>query len=206
MAFRILAIVFVLLCVAVSVIADEAGECTFKLIFIPADMKGQIVDEIKDKPDCVYVHSLPYLADTDVEEVDVLRSANVRGRLLVSFIFNIEGKKKLTTLVKTYGTKRIAIYSDGKLITKVSIVPPSFMGNRIVISWPGTEKELRSFAQKAGHEQPDMLTLYIEETQKYHDTASEAWASAYDNVAKYIQSKNRQYYIDRMIAESLREE
>jgi hypothetical protein len=206
MSARSLALIVVVLSVFVCFAAGAMNTVEFKLVLAPTEKEGTVVDTVKKGPGYVYVHKLPYLADRDIDRVEMFRSANTRGRLLVGFIFNESGKKRLYRLVKKYGTRRIAIFDEGRLIVSSSVLPPEFLGDRVVVRWPGTEDELRHFVLKVSRKPPGLFSLYIEEQGKYNDVAADAWAEAYMNVNKYITAKAKQFKLDRQYVEGLREE
>jgi hypothetical protein len=170
------------------------------------DLDGKRFDLISDGGGTVYVWRLKYIADRDIKNVDIFHSAADKRRLLVGFTINEDGAKRLRYFTKKFGVRRLVIFADGRLVGMIPAVPPAFLGDKIVVRWPGTEKELRSFAGKMNAQPPGILSLYIEEIGRYNDVAVDAWVSAYEDVNKFIEAKREESKTGKALVEELREQ
>ena len=197
-------VVAVLLCViSASSLSWAANLVEIRLVLLPAEMEKEGFDVAKNGVDSVYVHKLPYLADRDIDKVEMFRSANEPGRLLVGFKFNETGKKRLYNFTKRFGQRRVAIFTEGRYVMSSSVISPVFLGGVVVIRWPGTESELRKFAFEMNKKPAGIISLYLEEQGKYNDVAADAWAETYANVNKYIEEKRAQAGGDRSLVEEV---
>lgn len=174
----------------------------FKPVLSETETKAALFDVIQKDNETLYVHRLPFLADRDVEEVEIFRSANVPGRLLVGFTFNENGKVRFRLLVKNFRKKRVVVYGAGKLVAVSPVLPPEVSGERVVIGWPGTEEELRAFALGINKKPPGLLALYIEEQGRYNDIAADMWAEIYGTIDRYVASKSKQVTSDRSMVDA----
>lgn len=177
----------------ISVFSSDALSVSNNVAFRPLinknDLDGKKFDIVNNGDGEVYIWKLRYLADRDIEKVDIYRSASAPDRLLVGFTINQDGAKRLRHFTNRFGIRRLAIFADGRLLDMIPPVAPSFLGDRIVVRWPGSENELRRFALRINRKPPGMMALYIEEVGKYNDVAVEAWASAYTEANKFIEER-----------------
>ena len=196
----------VMLCLAASTVLGDANQVEFRLIFLPAETGKGNVESLAGGSEPFNAHKLPYLADRDIEKIEIFRSANVRGRLIASFIFNENGRKRLYRLTKVHGSGQIGIFMRGTLMITAPVLPPMFLGEKVVVRWPGTEAELRELAAMVNHKpSSDVLALYIEEQGRYNDIAADSWADTYTAIGRYLEAKNRQGRVSQSLAEEARE-
>lgn len=177
----------------------------FRPVLSQNELGDKRFDAVQNSGEIIYVWRLNYIADSDIEKIEILRSVNASRRLFVGFIFNDEGKKRLCYFSKKFEKKRLAIFAEGSFINTVPVAPPEFLGNKIIVRWPGTEPELRSLVLKVNKKPQGIMALYIEEQGKYNDVAAQAWAEAYGNINKYVEAKNKQFIADKEIVEEVRE-
>lgn len=184
----------------------SGNNVAFRPVLSKDDLEGKRFDPVRDGDETVYVWRLRYLADRDIKKVDVFQSAAAKGRLLVGFTVNDDGAKRLRYFTRKFGMRHLVIFADGKLIGMIPAVPPNFVGDKIVVKWPGTENELRAFATRMNKAPPGMLALYIEEIGKYNDVASDAWASAYEDINRFIEDKREDAVMGKALVEELQEQ
>jgi len=189
-------------CLAVS----SPNHVEFRLVVSQSETAGRHFDAVRNGSGDIYILKMPYLADRDIEQIDLLRSLSKRGRLLIGFVFNENGKKRLYRLIKKFGKRKAAIFAEGKIITTSSMLPPALLGQRIVVAWPGSEAELMRLAGAVNRKPPGVFELYVEEQGKYNDIAADAWAEAYRNINMYFEAKCRQFVSERAIIEEGREQ
>lgn len=195
-----------LLLVCVSGMAPAGTDhVAFRLVLLPGEEAVRDFDAMEIAGETLYVWKFPYLADRDLERIDLFQSANVRGRYLVSFVFNEHGRNRLYRLAKLYGSRRVIITADGKLLTTLLILPPAFLGEQVIVAWPGSESELRALALNVNKKQPSLIALYIEEQGKYNDVAADAWAGVYGNIMRYFESRSSQFNTARDLVDEARE-
>ncbi len=186
----------------------EASQNTveFRLLLTPEESKARGCDKVKIDGEAVNICTLPYLADRDIEHMEVFSSMNEPNRYLIRFTFNEHGKRMLYRLTKKYRGRSVAIFVGGKLIETAHVLPAVFMGEKVVIRWSGKERELRKIAEAMNKKLPDILALYAEEIGKYNDAAADSWAGAYMRVNSYIEGRQKQFRRDQALVEALRDE
>jgi hypothetical protein len=198
---RKLSAVLILAVISVSSLSFAGNIIEFRLVLVPDESGSMEFDIVKDGADSVYAQKLPYLADRDIDSVEIFRSASAARQLLVGFKFNETGRKRIYNLTKRFAGRRIAIFADGRYMMSSSVISPVFFKEMAVIRWPGTEAELRKFAAELNKKPPGIIALYIEEQGKYNDVAADAWAEAYLSVNKFIEEKRGQAVEARGIVE-----
>jgi hypothetical protein len=177
----------------------------FRPLIAPDDLEGKKFDSITVSRGVIYVWKMRYIAERDIERIDIYRSAQDTARLLVGFKISADGAKRLRHFTAKFGPRHLAIFVDGRLLDMIPPAPPSFLGDRIVVRWPGTEKELRLFASRMNKKPPGMFALYIEEMGRYNDVAADAWASAYADVNRFIEEKMAEAQAGKALVEELRD-
>ena len=197
--------IFLSLCIAGMAPADP-DHVQFKIVLLPGEEAVHNFDAVEIAGDTLYVWKFPYLADRDIERVDMLQSVSVRGRIFAAFNFNEHGKNRLYRLAKMYGSRRVVISADENILATTLILPPAFLGERVIVAWPGTESELRKLLLNVNKRQPGIITLYIEEQGRYNDVAADSWAEAYGNIVKYFESRSDQFSAAKDLVEEAREE
>ena len=182
--------------------AGVANRVEFRLVLAKNELLHRQYDVIQNGPEALYVWKLHYLSDRDLETVEMMRSASKSNLFMIGFKFNKDGRQRLYRFTKKFKKRRVAIFADGKLVTAPLIWVPYFMGERVVVQWPGTERELRSFAYTINKKET-IISLYIEETGKSNDIAADAWADLYGSLNKYVEKRSRQGAADYIAAQSM---
>lgn len=177
----------------------------FKLVLSPSELAGKSFETVKAGNETLHIWNLNYLSDRDVGKTELIRTVGPDNQLMVSFVFNEEGKKKLYRFTKKYAKKRVAIFADSKLIGAPVVWLPNFMGERIVLRWPWSEKELRRFVSKMNTKPQTVIQLYIEEQGKYNDIAADSWGNMYTRMNNYFEARRRQTNADRSVVDAERE-
>jgi hypothetical protein len=186
-----------------------AGLCSsnrvaFRPLVSDDDLEGKRTDTFPHNDGVVYIWKLRYLSDRDIDRVDIFRSATAANRLLVSFTINPDGAKRLRHFTNKFGMRRLAVFADGRLLDMIPPVPPAFLGDRIVVRWPGTERELRLFATNVNKRPPGIMALYIDEIGRYNGVAAEAWARAYEGFNRFVENGWANSKLDRAIVDETR--
>ena len=186
----------------------EASQNTveFRLLLTAEESKRRGCDNVNIDGKNFNICTLPYLADRDIEKLDVFSSMNNRNRYLIRFTFNENGKRRLYRLMKKYRARKVAIFMRGELVETTSVLPAVFMGDKVVIRWSGKERDLRSIAESMNKKLPDILALYIEEMGKYNEAAADSWADLYVRVNDYVGGKQKQFRRDQTLIEAARDE
>lgn len=178
----------------------------FRLLLTPAEAHARGCDTVKIDGNTATICTLPYLADRDIENIEVLASINQNNRYLLRFTFNENGRRRLYRLTKKYRARQVAIIIGEKLVKTTAVLPAVFMGDTVVLKWSGTEKEIRSIARSMNKKLPDIFALYVEEMGKYNDAAADSWADVYTRVNSYVGGKQKQFRRDQTLIEAARDE
>lgn len=177
----------------------------FRPVLSQDELGGKKFDAVRSSGENIYVWRLNYLADSDIKNIEMLRSVNLSRQLFVGVVFNDDGKKRLYHFSKKFGKRRLAVFAEDNFLSTIPAEPPVFLGDKVIVRWPGTETELRSFVFKVNKKPQGIASLYIEEQGKYNDTAADAWAEAYGNMNRYVEAKSRQFAGEKELVEELRE-
>jgi tRNA(adenine34) deaminase len=199
----LLIVVFVSMFAALAIAGGNNIE--FRPVLSQGELGGKSFDAIRNSGEIIYVWRLSYLADSDVKNVEMFRSVNVSRQFFVGVASNDEGKNRLRHFGKKFGKRRLAVFAEGNFLSTIPAEPPVFLGDKVIVRWPGTESELRSFVFKINKKPQGIASLYIEEQGKYNDVAADAWAEVYGNMNKYCEAKNRQFIVGKEIVEEIRE-
>ena len=174
----------------------------FRLVLSQDEIEGKKYTTVKDGSETLYVWQLHYLTESDLEKVEVYRStANARS-LMVGFKFTVDGRKRLYNFTKKYAKRRVAIFADDKLVTAPIIWIPYFMGDKVVVRWPGSQKDLLEFASRV-NKRETVVSLFIEEQGKYNDIASDEWAKYYERVNSFIEARRHHGHTSYSISQSM---
>lgn len=189
--------------------AATAGDCAschveFRPVLSQDELQGKKFDKIECGPGVLYVWGWHYLSERDLEKVEAFRSGTRRGVLMAGFTFNKEGRKRLYKFTKKFAKRQVAIFVEGAFAAVPVVWAPYFMGDRVVVDWPGTKKELLALAGKINR-RDTVISLYIEEQGRYNDIAADAWASAYENCHRYMERKRAQFNAARSSVEEVRD-
>lgn len=179
-----------------------------RLLLTQEESKKMGCEKLLDGINVINVCTLPYLADRDIEAVDIIVSlhTNNPNRFILRLKFNENGRRRLYRLTKLYRARKVAIFINGKLLLVTPVLPAVFIGDKVVIEWSRTENELRSVAAALNKKTPDIIELYVEETGKYNERASDSWADTYAAVNKYFEEKREEWAQDRNLVEESAEQ
>lgn len=174
-----------------------------RLILTPEESKILGCDKMKDGINVVNVCTLPYLADRDIAQVDIILSLykSSRHRFILRLKFNENGRRRLYRLTKRYRARRVAIFVNGNLVLTTPVLPAVFIGDKVAIQWTRSEKELRAVAASLNKKTPDIIELYVDETVKYNERAADSWAETYASINRYIEEKRQELFHDRALVE-----
>ena len=111
---------------------------------------------------------------------------------MVKFLFSEDGKKHLYRFTKRFSKRRVAILVNGKLTIAPVVWVPVFSGDRVVIPWLGTNKELAMFVDAIAKERQSLISLYADEVVTFNEVAADAWADVFENMNQYIEEKRKQ--------------
>lgn len=200
--------VAVILCLNYPVSASETQKnaVEFRLLLTPEESKGRGCDKVSINGEIVTICTLPYLADRDIEAMEVFASSSERGRYMIRFTFNENGRRRLYRLTKKYRARKIAIFIGNRFMEVTPVLPAIFMGDKVVLRWQGSIKDLRSIAGSMNKKLPDIFALYVEEMGKYNDAAADSWADMYARVNSYVGGRQKQARRDQPLIEAAREE
>lgn len=165
---------------------------TFRLVFNAEEPEAKDSDTVISGNEVLNISKLYFLNDSSIEEVMIFQSGVTPGKVMTGFRFNEQGKKQFSLVLKKFPDHRIAIFASRTLIKVLPPLPADFSSDMIVIPWPGKEKELRWIARKINKKPPNLLTLYMDETVKYNETAADEWANIYRNLISALEDKVRQ--------------
>lgn len=177
----------------------------FRPVLSEGELQGKTFDLINSGGDSLYVWKLHYLSDHDLDRIDVTQSATKANIFMVVIKFNEDGKKRLYRFTKKFAKRRVAIFVEGKLVTAPVVWIPYFMGDKVVIKWPGSQKDLWAFANKVNSANPGIISLFIEEQGSYNDYAADEWARYYTELNNYIEQRRKRFASDVSITESERD-
>lgn len=186
--------------------AASENNIRFRPILSENELEGKKFDCIHSDGELICAWRLSYLTDRDIASAEMLRSATKADRLFLGLIFNKEGEKRLYHYVMKFGKRRLAIFAGGKVLLVVPATPPVFLGNKVIVPWRGTNRELRDFVFKVNKKPQSVISLYIEEQAQYNDVAAEAWADAYENVNKYMEGRRSQNVKEKALVEAARDD
>jgi preprotein translocase subunit SecD len=163
----------------------------FKPVLNADELAGKRFTVVDFGGEKLYLWNLRYLTERDMEKVEVYRSAARAKTLMAGFKFAGDGRKRLYRFTKKFAKRRVAILADGQLITAPVVWVPVFMGDKVVVTWPGTEKQLWDLAEKVNRQNDGIVTFYIDETVKYNEAAADDWAKFYETFNKYFEAKRK---------------
>ncbi len=203
--FRSLLLTAVFVSIFSAAAIAGGNKIEFKPVLSQDELAGKRVDAVRNSSEIIYVWRLSYLADADIKNIEMFRSVNAPARLLLGIAFNEEGRNRLYHFSKKFGKRRLAVFAEGKFVSFVPAEPPVFLGNKVLVLWPGTEPDLRSLVFKVNKKPQGIASLYIEEQGKYNDIAADAWAEVYGNMNKYAEARSRQFVGEKELVEEARE-
>ncbi len=180
-----LAIIVACICLAIP-----TNHIEFRLTLSPDELDGKKYETISIKGDDAHIWKYPYLTERDIKKVRMIRSFSSPDMLLLSLEFNEDGKKKLYRFTKKFADRKAAIFADGKLITCVKIGVPIFTSDVVVVVWPWTEKELKSFIKKVNREAEDRLTRYIEQQEKLNEMIHQRLTEVLSQINTKVEHSN----------------
>jgi hypothetical protein len=172
---------------AVRQASADTPDISFRPVLYKAELDGKRYDVFTLAGSTGYVWKMRYLCERDIAKAEAFRSAG-SGALLAAFTLNADGAKRLRHFTRKFGSRHLAVFVGKRLMGSIPAMPPSFIGDRIVIKWPGTEKGLRELVVGINRKPPGVIALYIEEQGRYNDTAADAWAELYLEVNRRIDS------------------
>lgn len=164
----------------------------FKLVLNKGEPEAKECDTVISGNEVLNVSKLYFLNDAGIEEIMIFHSAVTQGSIMTGFRFNEQGKRQLSLILKKFPNHRIAIFASRTLITVLPALPADFSSDMIVIKWPRKEKELRWIAREINKKPASLLTLYIDESAKYNETAADEWANIYRNLTTAIEDKTKE--------------
>jgi len=165
---------------------------TFRLVLNAGEPEAEESDTIISNNEILNISKLYFLNDASIEEVMIFQSGVTPGKIMTGFRFNEQGKKQFSLVLKKFPDHRIAIFAGRTLIKVLPPLPPDFSSDMIVIPWPRKAKELQWIAREINKKPPNLLTLYMDETAKYNETAADEWANIYRNLISALEEKIRQ--------------
>jgi hypothetical protein len=171
----------------------DVGNVAFRPLLVKGELEGKKFDTLANGDNPIFIWKLRYICERDISKAEMFSSATNRGRLLVGFTLNEDGAKRLRHFTKKFGARHLAIFAGKMFINTIPAIPPTFIGNKIVVRWPGTEKDLRELVININRKPPSVIALYIEEQGKYNEYAADAWANLYTEINDKIREDRRKH-------------